>query len=192
MLRRLYDRTLALAASRHAPVALAVVSFAESSFFPVPPDVMLAPMVAARPEKAYVYASICTAASVLGGLLGYAIGVFLGPLAHSILALFGHPEGQEEFQAWFARFGLWVILIKGLTPIPYKLVTISAGLARFDLFTFVWASVLTRGVRFFAEATVLKFYGPAILKEVERRLTLYVILGVVLLVGVAVMLKLFG
>ena len=192
MLRKLYDRTLALAASRHAPLALAAVSFAESSFFPVPPDVMLAPMVAARPERAFVYAAICTAASVLGGMLGYAIGVFLGPLAHSILSLFGHPEGQQEFQAWFARFGIWVILIKGLTPIPYKLVTISAGLARFDLFTFVWASVLTRGARFFLEATVLKFYGPAILKEVERRLTLYVLLALAAVVGVVVLLKVLG
>ena len=192
MLRKLYDRTLALAASRHAPVALAIVSFAESSFFPIPPDVMLAPMVAARPQRAYLYAAICTTASVIGGLLGYSIGVFLEPLAHSILALFGHPEGQQEFQAWFARFGLWVILIKGLTPIPYKLVTISAGLARFDLFTFVWASILTRGVRFFAEATVLKFYGPAILREVERRLTLYVVVGLAVLVGVVVLLKVFG
>lgn len=192
MLRQLYDRTLALAASRHAPAALAVVSFVESSFFPVPPDVMLAPMVAARPQRAYLYAAICTAASVLGGLLGYAIGVFLAPVAHTILTVFGHPSGEQEFQTWFARFGLWVILIKGLTPIPYKLVTISAGLARFDLFTFVWASMLTRGVRFFAEATVLKFYGPAILKEVERRLTFYVFLGLALLIGGFVLLKLFG
>ena len=192
MLRKTYDWILALAASRQAPMALAIVSFAESSFFPIPPDVMLAPMVAARPERAYLYAAICTLASILGGLLGYAIGVFLGPLAHSILAFFGHPEGQAEFQAWFARFGLWVILIKGLTPIPYKLVTISAGLARFDLLTFVWASALTRGARFFLEATVLKFYGPAILKEVERRLSLYAVLGVGVLVGIVVLIKVFG
>jgi membrane protein YqaA with SNARE-associated domain len=192
MLRKLYDWVLALAASRHAPWALAAVSFAESSFFPVPPDVMLAPMVAARPQRAYVFAAICTAASVIGGCLGYAIGVFLEPLAHSILAFFGHPEGQQEFQAWFAKYGLGVILFKGLTPIPYKLVTITAGLARFDLFTFIWASVLTRGVRFFAEATVLKFYGPAILAEVEKRLTFYVLLLVAVLVGIVVLLKVLG
>jgi membrane protein YqaA with SNARE-associated domain len=192
MLRKLYDWVLALAASRHAPWALAVVSFAESSFFPIPPDVMLAPMVAARPQRAYMFAAICTAASVVGGMLGYAIGVFLEPLAHSILAFFGHADGQAEFKAWFDKYGLGVILIKGLTPIPYKLVTITSGLARFDLFTFVWASVLTRGVRFFAEATVLKFYGPAILAEVEKRLTLYVVIGVVVLVGAVVAVKVFG
>lgn len=192
MLRKLYDRTLALAASDHAPWALAAVSFAESSFFPVPPDVMLAPMVAARPQRAYLYAAICTAASVVGGMLGYAIGVFLAPLAHGILAFFGHANGQQEFHDWFARYGLGVILFKGLTPIPYKLVTITAGLARFDLFTFVWASILTRGVRFFAEATVLKFYGPAILAEVEKRLTLYVVIGVVVLVAGVVAVKVLG
>jgi membrane protein YqaA with SNARE-associated domain len=178
-----------LAGSRNAPWALAVVSFAESSFFPVPPDVMLAPMVAVRPNRAYFYATICTVASVLGGLLGYAIGVFLEPLAQHILTLFGHPDGAKEFHAWFAQYGLGVILLKGLTPIPYKLVTISAGIARFDLFTFIWASVATRGARFFIEATILKFFGAAILKEVERRLTLYVIIGVVVLVGGFVALK---
>jgi membrane protein YqaA with SNARE-associated domain len=189
MLRKLYDWVLRLAGSRQAPVALAVVSFAESSFFPIPPDVMLAPMVAARPNRAFVFAAICTAASVMGGLLGYAIGMFLDPVAHAILAFFGHPEGPAEFQAWFAKWGLGVILIKGLTPIPYKLVTISAGLAHFDLFTFVWASIVTRGARFFLEALVLKFYGPAILAEVERRLTFYTLLLVGVLVGIVVLLK---
>jgi membrane protein YqaA with SNARE-associated domain len=192
MLRKLYDNVLALAASKHAPWALAAVSFAESSFFPVPPDIMLAPMVAARPQRAFLFAAICTAASVLGGLLGYAIGMFLGPLAHSILAFFGHANGQQEFQAWFAKYGLGVILFKGLTPIPFKLVTISAGLAHFDLFTFVWAAIVTRGARFFIEAAVLKAYGPAILHEVERRLAIYALAFLVLLVGGLVALKVFG
>jgi membrane protein YqaA with SNARE-associated domain len=192
MLRKLYDWVLALAASRYAPWALAIVSFAESSFFPIPPDVMLAPMVAARPQRAYLFAAICTGASVVGGMLGYAIGVFLEPLGHSILAIFGHADGVQEFQAWFAKYGLGVILIKGLTPIPYKLVTISAGLARFDFFTFIWASIVTRGARFFIEATVLKFYGPAILKEVERRLALYTFLLLGVLIGIVVLLKVLG
>ncbi|MDB5448827.1 MAG: DedA family protein [Phenylobacterium sp.] len=192
MLRKLYDWVINLAASRHAPKALAAVSFAESSFFPIPPDVMLAPMVLARPDRAFVYAGICTVASVIGGMLGYAIGVFLAPVGHQILALFGHPGGQAEFQQWFARWGIWIILIKGLTPIPYKLVTITSGLARFDFFTFVWASVLTRGARFFMSAALLKYFGPHIRAEVERRLGLYVLIGVLLLVGLVVALKVLG
>lgn len=192
MLRKLYDWVMGLAGSPRAPAALAVVSFAESSFFPIPPDVMLAPMVLARPQRAYLYALICTAASVVGGLLGYAIGVWLAPVGHQILAFFGHAQGEAEFHDWFARYGLWIILVKGLTPIPYKLVTITAGLARFDLLTFVWASILTRGARFFLTAALLKNFGPAIRAEVERRLALYTAIGLVLLVGIVIVLKVLG
>ena len=192
MLRKLYDWVIDLAGSRHAPLALAIVSFAESSCFPIPPDVMLAPMVLAKPQRAYLFAGICTIASVLGGLLGYAIGVWLAPLGHTILGLFGHPQGQEEFHQWFAQWGVWIILIKGLTPIPYKLVTITAGLARFDLLTFVWASIVTRGARFFLSATLLKYFGPGIRAEVERRLGLYSAIFATLLVGAVVALKVVG
>ena len=192
MLRKLYDWVFRLAGSRHAPKTLAAVSFAESSFFPIPPDVMLAPMVLARPERAFLYAGICTVASVLGGLAGYAIGVFLDPVGHAILAFFGHPEGPAEFQKWFAKWGTWIILVKGLTPIPYKLVTITAGLARFDLATFIWASIVTRGARFFLAATLLKYFGPSIRAEVERRLGLYSTIGVVVLVGIIVLVKVLG
>jgi membrane protein YqaA with SNARE-associated domain len=192
MFRKLYEWVMRLAASRLAPVWLAIVSFAESSFFPIPPDVMLAPMVLARPSKAFVYAGICTAASVVGGLLGYFIGLHLQPVGLFILKVFGHPEGQAEFQRWFDQWGLWVILIKGATPIPYKLVTITAGFAKFSLFTFIWASVLTRGFRFFVVAAILKYFGPAMLKEFERRINLYAILGLVVLVGGFVALKVFG
>jgi membrane protein YqaA with SNARE-associated domain len=192
MFRKLYEWVMRLAASRLAPVWLAIVSFAESSFFPIPPDVMLAPMVLAKPNKAFVYAGICTAASVFGGLLGYFIGLHLQPVGLFILKVFGHPEGQAEFQRWFDQWGLWVILIKGATPIPYKLVTITAGFAKFSLFTFIWASILTRGFRFFAVAAILKYFGPAMLKEFERRLNLYAILGIVVLVGGVVALKVFG
>jgi len=191
MFRKLYDWVMGLARSRHAPASLAAVSFAESSFFPIPPDVMLAPMVLANRDKAFLYAAICTAASVLGGMLGYAIGVFLEPVGMFILKVFGHPEGREEFQRWFDQWGLWVILIKGATPIPYKLVTITAGFARFDLFTFIWASVLTRGLRFFAVAAILKYLGPAMLAEFERRLNLYSVLLLALLIGGFLALKVF-
>ena len=189
MLRKTYDWVMGLAGSRHAPSALAAVSFAESSFFPIPPDVMLAPMVLARPEKAYVYATICTAASVLGGMFGYFIGYHPGPVGLWLLTLMGHADGQVAFEKWFADWGLWVILIKGATPIPYKLVTITAGLAQFSLVTFIWASVLTRGFRFFAVAAILKYFGPAMLKEFEKRIALYGTLGIVALVGLVVALK---
>jgi membrane protein YqaA with SNARE-associated domain len=192
MFRQLYEWTMRLAGTRQAPATLAAVSFAESSFFPIPPDVMLAPMVLARPDRAFVYAGICTAASVVGGLLGYAIGVYLAPVGQAILNIFGHPEGKAEFQHWFDQWGLWVILIKGATPIPYKLVTITAGFARFDLFTFVWASILTRGFRFFMVAAILKYFGPALLKEFERRINLYGILGVLILVGGVLAVRYFG
>ena len=186
MFRKMYDWVMGLAGSRHAPASLAVVSFAESSFFPIPPDVMLAPMVLARPDRAFVYAGICTAASVLGGLLGYAIGFYLEPVGMWLLSLIGHPDGKAAFEKWFADWGLWVILIKGATPIPYKLVTITAGLAQFSLFTFIWASVLTRGFRFFAVAAILKYFGPAMLAEFEKRMALYGTLGIVALVGLVV------
>ena len=189
MFRKTYDWVMGLAGSRHASKALAAVSFAESSFFPIPPDVMLAPMVLARPDRAFFYAGICTAASVLGGLLGYAIGFYLEPVGMWLLSVIGHADGKAAFEKWFADWGLWVILIKGATPIPYKLVTITAGLAQFSLITFIWASVLTRGFRFFAVAAILKYFGPAMLKEFEKRIALYGTLGIVALVGLVVALK---
>ena len=181
MIRQLYHWVMRQARSPHATPALAAVSFAESSVFPVPPDVMLAPMVLARPERAYFYAAVCTLASVLGGVLGYAIGYFLTDVGMWLLRLAGHAEGLAEFQAWFADWGVWVILIKGLTPIPYKLVTIASGLAEFSFAIFVAASIVTRGGRFFLVAFVLKTFGPAMLEIVERRLVTFTVAGLVLL-----------
>jgi membrane protein YqaA with SNARE-associated domain len=182
MLRKLYDWVMGLAASRHAPASLFAISFAESSFFPVPPDVMLAPMVLAKPEKAWRYATICTLASVLGGALGYAIGYFLQDMALWLMSLSGHAEGLEQFRCWYNEWGVWVILIKGLTPIPYKLVTVASGLAQFAFPVFIAASVVTRGARFFLVAAVVKKFGPTMLPIVERRLALFAGLGVALIV----------
>lgn len=181
MLRALYDRTMRLAASRHATSALAVIAFAESSFFPIPPDVVLAPMVLARPERAWAYAGICTVASVIGGIAGYAIGYFLSGFGEWLLALLGHSGGLETFREWYAEWGVWVILIKGATPIPYKLVTIASGLAAFSFPVFVLASIVTRGLRFFLVAFVLKRYGPTILPIIERRLytTTAIVVGLI-------------
>ncbi len=180
MLRSLYDRVIRLSQTRWALPALAATSFAEASFFPLPPDALLAPMVLARRDRAWLYAAVCSAASVLGGLLGYAIGVFLEPVALKLLALFGHGQGMETYRGWFARNGFWVILAKGLTPIPYKLVTIASGIARFDLGLFVLASALTRSGRFFLEAALLQH--PAAKAFVERHLVLLVVAGLALLV----------
>lgn len=190
MLRKLYDWVFNLARSRHATSALAVVSFAESSFFPIPPDVMLAPMILAKPERAYFYAAVCTAASVLGGILGYAIGYYLTDVGLLILRLIGHSEGLAEFQAWFDDWGLWVILIKGLTPIPYKLVTIASGIAEFAFPVFLAASVATRGGRFFLEAWILRRWGPPMLAMVEKRLALFTVIGLAVLIGAVLAVKL--
>ena len=190
MLRKLYDRVFDLARSRHATKALAVVSFAESSVFPIPPDVMLAPMILSRPDRAYRYAAVCSIASLLGGLLGYAIGVFLEPVAVRLLEFFGHGMDMSVYQSWFASNGFLVILGKGLTPIPFKLVTIAAGMAHFHLGLFILAVAITRSGRFFLEAWILKTWGPSMLAIIEKRLVLSFVIALVLLVGGFLALKL--
>jgi membrane protein YqaA with SNARE-associated domain len=160
------------AASPRAPWALAAIAFAESAFFPVPPDVMLAPMVLARPERAWRYAAICAAGSVIGGVLGYAIGYGVEPLGRWLLAIAGHPGSEAALRAGFARWGVGVILVQGLLPIPYKLVTITSGLAHFPLWKLMVASCVTRSVRFFGVTALVKRFGPAMLPAIERRLAL--------------------
>lgn len=173
MLRSLYDRVIVLSASRFAPVWLAVVAFAESSFFPIPPDVLLVPMALARPDRAYRFALVCTVASVLGGMLGYLIGYGLYEAVALPLIEFYHLQDKAAAMVQqFQQYGLYVILAKGLTPIPYKLVTIASGMARFDFGLFVAASVVTRGVRFFAEAAALRHFGNSARHFIEQRLGL--------------------
>jgi membrane protein YqaA with SNARE-associated domain len=184
MLRQLYDWVIRLAGHRHAIPAMGIVSFAESSFFPIPPDVMLVPMVLANRAKAFRIALVCTVSSVLGGLLGYAIGYyFFETIGAWVVETYGLQQGMAKFRADFDRWGIWIILIKGLTPIPYKLVTIASGAAHFDLFTFVWASIVTRGARFFLVAALLWKYGPPIRTFIEERLTLLTWLFLIALVG---------
>ena len=190
MLRSLYARILSLAGTRWAMPALAAVSFAESSFLPIPPDALLIPMVLARRERAWIYALVCTLGSVLGGLFGYAIGFYLAPLAAKLLAAMGHAGGLASFQAAYQRFGVWVILVKGLTPIPYKLVTIASGLAHFSLPVFVTASLATRGARFFLEAALLRH--PAAKALIDRHLVLIVVAAGVAAALALVAVKLVG
>ena len=173
MFRKLYDWTMSLAGSRKAGAWLAVVSFAESSFFPIPPDVMLVPMVLARRDKAFTYALICTIASVLGGVLGYAIGLFLfDSIGAWLIRVYGYGQSFEEFRTAYDHYGAWIILIKGLTPIPYKIVTIAAGAAHFSLPIFFVCSVITRGARFYMLAWLLRAYGPPAREFIEKRLNL--------------------
>lgn len=190
MLRKMYDWVFEQARKPYATKALAAVSFAESSFFPIPPDVMLAPMVLSKPEKAYYFAFVCTVASVLGGLLGYAIGFFLEPFGMWLLATLGKSDAFETSKALFQQHGAWIILIKGLTPIPYKLITISAGIFAFNLPLFILLSVITRAGRFFLVAFVLKTWGPAMLEVIEKRLALWTVIGLAVLAAGFVALKL--
>jgi membrane protein YqaA with SNARE-associated domain len=185
MLQGLKDRTIALARSPHAERALFAVSFAESSFFPIPPDLMLGPMAAAEPSKWARYALLCTIASVLGGIAGYGIGMFLmDSLGEAILRVFGYAgERREALEAQYAQYGLWVILIKGLTPIPYKLVTIVSGAMHFSFPVFVAASVVTRGGRFFLWAWLWKRFGPALAPVIEKRLGLFLLLAALAIVA---------
>jgi membrane protein YqaA with SNARE-associated domain len=191
MLRRLYDWVMRLSGSRHAGWALFAIAFAESSFFPVPPDTMLAPMVLARPENAWRNAAVCAGGSIIGGMLGYYIGFGLEPVAHWILALAGHPHAEAPLQAMFAKYGVAVILL-GLVPVlPYKLITITTGLVHFSLWQFVLASCVTRGTRFFGVTWLVKRFGPALLPIIERRLAIIGggVLVLVILVLVAVRLS---
>jgi membrane protein YqaA with SNARE-associated domain len=189
-MKRLYDWMMRLAADRRALPALAIISFAESSFFPIPPDIMLVPMVLAERRRAFVIAATATIASVVGGLLGYAIGYYaFETIGEWVVRTYGLQSALESFRTEFEQYGTWIILIKGLTPIPYKLVTIASGVAHFDLFTFVWASAVTRGVRFFVEAALLWRFGEPIRHFIEKRLALVTWGFLIALVGGFVVVK---
>jgi membrane protein YqaA with SNARE-associated domain len=184
MLRRIYDWCVAAADKPYALWILAAVSFAVSSFFPVPPDIMLVPMSLAKPKRAWLYAALCTIASVTGGLLGYAIGALLyDSVGHWLINLYGYGDKVEAFREFYARWGSVAILLKGLTPIPYKLVTITSGFAGYNIWLFTLLSLITRGVRFFVEAVVLHRFGDPIRAEIEKRLGLWVTAFAIVLVG---------
>ncbi|TCT10734.1 membrane protein YqaA with SNARE-associated domain [Tepidamorphus gemmatus] len=184
MLRRLYDWTMSLAAHRQATRALAGVSFAESSFFPIPPDVLLIPMVIAERRRAWQFATVCTVASVLGGLLGWVIGAFLfETVAQPILQVYGYADKFTEFAARYNQWGAWIVFMAGLTPFPYKVITIASGATGLSLPIFIVASILSRGLRFFAVAGLLYWLGPPIRDFIERRLGLVFTAFVVLLLG---------
>lgn len=184
MLRRLYNWFIAAANKPHASWIMGAVSFAESSFFPIPPDAMLIPICLARPDKAYWYATICTVTSVAGGIVGYLIGALLYESVGAwLIQLYGYGDKVETFRAGYNEWGAWIILLKGLTPIPYKLVTITSGFAGYNFLLFVLFSIITRGGRFFLVAFLLHRYGAWARTIIEERLAFWTTVFLVALIG---------
>ncbi|NPD21382.1 YqaA family protein [Alterinioella nitratireducens] len=184
MIRRLYDWTLGLAEHRYALVALAIVAFLESSVFPIPPDLLLIPMIIAAPRRAFVIAGICMVASVAGGLLGYWIGYSVfETVGRPVLEFYGKDAYFDEFATRYNEYGAWMVLIAGVTPFPYKVITILSGSTGLSLPVFIVASVIARGLRFFIVAALLWKFGAPIRDFIERRLGLMFILFVILLLG---------
>ena len=184
MIRTLYRRSLSLAQSRKALPTLATVSFAEASVFPVPPDALMIPMILARPDRAWLIASITLIASVLGGLAGYAIGALLfEAVGRPVLEFYGKADEIAAFNARFNALGAWAVLIAGLTPFPFKVITIMSGWTGLSLPVFILCSVVARGARFFIVAALLRRYGEPIRTLIERRLGLLFTALVVLLIG---------
>jgi membrane protein YqaA with SNARE-associated domain len=183
MLRRMYDWCVAAAGRPYATWLMGIVSFVESSFFPIPPDVMLIPMMLARPDRAYFFATVCTLTSVAGGVLGYAIGALLyDTVGLWLIQLYGYGNKIETFRELYAEWGAWIIIGKGVTPIPYKLVTIVSGFAGYSLVMFILCSVIARGIRFYVLAFLFRRYGSKAREILEKRLELWVTLGAIVLV----------
>lgn len=184
MLRRLYNWCIDAAGKPYASWIMGVVSFVESSFFPVPPDVMLVPMSLARPDRAYFYATLCTVTSVAGGLLGYFIGAYLyESIGLWLIQLYGYGSNIEAFREAYREWGAWIILLKGMTPIPYKIVTIASGFTNYPLLPFILLSFIARGMRFYIVAFLLNRYGVRVRVILEERLELWVGLGAIILVA---------
>jgi len=193
MLRRVYDWCIAAAYKPYALWLMGLVSFVESSVFPVPPDVMLIPMSLARPERAWLFATVCTLTSVAGGVLGYAIGALLyDSVGHWLISLYGYGDKVEAFREAYARWGTLIILLKGVTPIPYKIVTITSGFAGYNIWLFILFSFVARGMRFYLAALLLNRYGVQAREIIEKRLGFWFALSVaVLLAGIFAAIYLF-
>ena len=184
MIRPLYDWTLRLADSPNALVALGIISFIESSFFPIPPDILMIPMIIARPSRAWLIATVALVTSVLGGLFGYFIGaVLFDTVGQPILDFYGKAEAGEVFAQKFNEYGAWAVLVAGVTPFPFKVITIMSGWTGLSLPVFITASILARGLRFFVVAGLLWKFGAPIRDFIERRLGLMFTLFMVILIG---------
>src|SRR5262245_14567287 len=193
MLRKMYDWCVNAASKPYGTWLLGLVSFVESSFFPIPPDAMLLPMGLAQPKRAYYYATVCTLTSVAGGVLGYVIGAWLyDTVGQWLIQLYGYGAKAEAFREAYRQYGAWIILIKGLTPIPYKIVTITSGLADYPIVPFILLSIVSRGMRFYLVAFLVHRYGERARKIIEERLEFWAAaFAVVLVVGIVAALYLF-
>jgi membrane protein YqaA with SNARE-associated domain len=193
VLRRIYDWCIGAAGTPHASWIMGALSFGESSILPIPPDIMMIPMSLARPDKTWYYATLCTVTSVAGGLIGYLIGSALyDTVGHWIIQAYGYGDKVELFRDAYVRYGAWIILLKGLTPIPYKIVTITSGFADYPIVPFVLLSIAARGMRFYFFAFLLHRYGVWARVNIEKRLGLWFTIGViVVLVGVIAATRLF-
>jgi membrane protein YqaA with SNARE-associated domain len=190
MLRRFYDWLLLQAGKKNATWVMAGISFAESSFFPLPPDLLLVPMMLKKRRLVWWYATVATLSSVVGGYVGYAIGYFLfEAVGQKVIDFYGLQRSFADFETGFQDWGIWFIIIKGLTPIPYKIVTIACGVLHFNLALFTLGSVVARAVRFFAEAALFHFKGDVAKVFIETRLTLVTTVSAVVLVGGVVLFK---
>ena len=190
VIERLYNWTMAFSGHRGAVWALAAISFAESSVFPIPPDILLIPMILATRASAWKLATVCTVASVCGGFAGYGIGYYLyESVGQNLISLYGQIEKFDSFQAAYYEWGAWIVAAAGVTPFPYKVITIASGLVQLDLLTFGTASALGRGARFFVEAGLLWWFGPAIRVFVEARLNLMATMFLILLLAGFLILK---
>lgn len=184
MIRSLYDWTMRAASHKHAVPSLFGVSFVESSFFPIPPDVMLIPMVMAERAKAWYFAAVATVGSVLGGVFGYLIGYFLfESIGRPMLEFYGYAEKFATFASQYNAYGAWIVFVFGVTPFPYKVITIASGATQLNIVMFMVASVLSRGLRFFVVAALLYWFGPPIREFIEKRLGAVFTVFVVLLIG---------
>ncbi len=190
LVKSVYDWMLEMSTSPHAMWFLALVAFAESSFFPIPPDIMLIPMILALPNKAWSIAGVATISSVLGGCLGYAIGVFFfDVIAKPILEFYGYLHQFDVFKEYYHQWGAWIVLGAGITPFPYKVITIASGVVRLDFITFTVASIVARGMRFYLVAWLLKKYGAPMKEFIEKHLGVLSILFLILLIGGFVIIK---
>jgi membrane protein YqaA with SNARE-associated domain len=191
MIRRIYDEVINLSGSKYALYWLAAFSFIESSFFPIPPDIMLIPMILATPQKAWKIAAVCTVSSVIGAYFGYIIGVYFFQLiAEPLLNFYGYLEKFNSFKNLYEEYGAWIVFGAGITPFPYKIITIASGVVHLNLIVFTIASIIARGMRFFLIAWLLKVWGESMRTFIEKNLGWLSVLFLVLLIGGFALVKL--